>query len=842
MMNFQGNKKSRHGLFAFFWILALLLATNVSLLFAGFNGIQRFISYKQKGNEINLVCKSETGQQIPLRITVCSPEIIHIIMSPTGKMEQSALVKYGIVNNNWPQTNFSLENKKNFLILKTDKLIVKIKKYPFRIIFLNKNQKMITEESKSGIGYDSRTGEVIERFHLFKDEHFFGTNARFGPPLDMRGDSIFVKIGREKHKSQNRIDIPFFMSTKGYGIFFNTTWPQTYEFGSEHSNYYSLTAEGGNVDYYFIYGPSFKNILDLYTDITGKSPLPPKWAFGVWVNTYSEQKDVLRVCRTFREEKIPADVLVIDSSWMSKNPEKRHTTLGNGESMGYDALQWDRFRYPHPEKMISEIHRMGYKFGLWNEFHVNKECKELFEYASKHNYLIKNKDGTINLGHRHHSGKGLAAEIDFSNPAAAKWWWNRPESKALFKMGLDVFKQDHTTFRGKNVVFYNGMSQEEMHNLYPLLYIQSGFNETKKLVKPKNRRGLIFTACGYAGIQRYPINWCDDIRLSQFKSAITYVENLGLSGVAFTYGLQANLKGVRAAEFGMFCPIAEDFQGAPRFKGDLILKLKKENKLKPYRFYHQLHYALMPYIYTYAHIAHETGLPIVRALVLEYQNDPNVYNKDLEYLFGKELLVAPIIEEEKATRNIYLPKGKWIDYWNGKSYDGPTNISYTAPLDQIPLFVRAGAIIPLQPKMEYTGQKAVDPLTLDIYPFKKSKFTLYEDDGETEAYRTGSFALTSFGCDQEKSMIVVKIGKSKGEYEGKLTKRSYILKLHGLSLPGKIVEGKKIIKQYNSMKKYEQKANAWWYDSKNRIVFIRIGPVLQNQEVKISLKDVRSTI
>ncbi len=318
------------------------------------------------------------------------------------------------------------------------------------------------------------------------------------------------------------------------------------------------------------------------------------------------------------------------------------------------------------------------------------------------------------------------------------------------------------------------------------------------------------------------------------------MENLGLSGVAFTYGLQANLKSVRAAEFGALCPIMEDFQGAPRFKGDLILKLKNAGRLEPYRFYHQLHYALLPYIYTYAHIAHETGMPIVRAMVLEFQNDPNVLDKDLQYMFGGALLVAPIVAEKKVSRSVYLPAGEWIDYWNDQVYRGPKEMAYTSPLEQIPLFVRTGSIIPMQPPMHYVGEKPVDPLILHIYPKGKSHFTLYEDDGETEAYRGGAFSETPFEVEQGQSAVKIEIGKSEGTYQGKRHQRSYLLKLHGVSRPGKVLWNGKLLTR--GQEGGDQKSSAWWYDRPKHLLTVRIRPVGEKEKAEIVFEKIKSRL
>jgi len=229
-------------------------------------------------------------------------------------------------------------------------------------------------------------------------------------------------------------------------------------------------------------------------------------------------------------------------------------------------------------------------------------------------------------------------------------------------------------------------------------------------------------------------------------------------------------------------------------------------------------------------------MPIVRAMVLEFQDDPAIYDKDFQYMFGEELLVAPAFDNEETTKDVYLPRGKWLDYWTGESYKGPQNISYRAALDKLPLFVKAGAIIPMQPDMNYVGEKPVDPLTLDIYPFETSSFTLYEDDGETEDYKKGDFALTTFVCIEREDGVIIDIGESKGQCEGKLKSRGYVLKVNQVSAPDRVIADGRTLKQCTSHSQFEKKRIGWYYDNTKRILRVKLSAVNANDRARIHIE------
>jgi len=320
-----------------FMAVSGLLAVTLAGLTAYGESIQTFTSYRRDARTVDFQCKSNKGDNVSVKLDVCTPEIIRVRMSPAGDFKQAALIKYGIVNTDWPDVNFTVKDEGDFVGIETGKLTVRVRKLPFKLSFLDKSGAIITEEVDTGITFDRDRGRATEKFQLLPNEHFYGSNARFGHPLDMRGGRVLVRVGEDRvHRGQNRINIPFFMSTNGYGMFFNTTWPQTYKFGTESPDYCSLEVKSNELDYYFIYGPALKDILDRYTDITGKTPLPPKWAFGTWVNTYSKQETALEIARKFRQEGLPADVFRIDSCWMAQD----EVTRGDGgNGIGYDALQ-----------------------------------------------------------------------------------------------------------------------------------------------------------------------------------------------------------------------------------------------------------------------------------------------------------------------------------------------------------------------------------------------------------------------------------------------------------------------------------------------------------------------
>jgi alpha-D-xyloside xylohydrolase len=327
----------------------------------------------------------------------------------------------------------------------------------------------------------------------------------------------------------------------------------------------------------------------------------------------------------------------------------------------------------------------------------------------------------------HKAIKNVTA-VDFSNPTAAKWYGEK--HLVNLRLGADVFKPDYGDWAPINAKYYNGMDGNQMHNLYPPLYTKTVFDVTKKY----SGRGVVWGRPGYAGIQKYPLQWGGDSQTSYGGLANTIKGGLsyGLSGVAFWSNDIGGFIGpkptpelyLRWAQFGMFCSHARchgTSEREPYEYGSKVVKI--------FRDFVNLRYRLLPYTYSCAYQSTKTGLPIMRALAFDYQDDPNVYHQDLEYMFGESLLIAPIYNETNE-RNVYLPSGTWYDYWTQKKYTGPINLKYRAKLEIIPVFVKSDSIIVYGEPREFITDKPEQKLLIDVYLETQTRFT-YKDDHET---------------------------------------------------------------------------------------------------------------
>ncbi|MFW0718466.1 glycoside hydrolase family 31 protein [Pedobacter sp. N23S346] len=770
----------------------------------------------RQGNAISF-----TTTKGEVKLDLCTPEMFRIRTSWTNKFEPNENLM--VIKYDWEKVTAKVEEKKDQFILTTAKLMIKVNKSPFKVDVFDLKGKLLTSETNGSIAKENTKVGVTKK--LQADEHFFGFGERMDF-MDRRFKKVTLNVGRGKGLPHaigaynileaNYCPVPFFMSTKGYGIFFHNSFSTAWDMGATNKDQYSFKAADGELDYYFIYGPTFPSILNSYTSITGKSPMLPQFALGLHAGTYSggtwghEEKTsdqyVVELARKYRALGIPVDLLWLDSTWR---------LFGEIGGKGATSFEW-RETFKDPKGMFDSIYAMNYKM-------VGLHLRPRFDNAKKLNLL----DQAQAKGYTYPENGKPGEFVNFFDEKATQWWWDNGVMRVA-KLGAKFLKTDEGSAFGalaneSEKVGPTGKQAERLHNLFPVAYAKAPFLAFEKF---NGFRGLNQTREGYSGIQRYPYIFAGDwpSEWQYFAPVIKAGLNVGLSGVGswahcmggFEHQADPELY-IRWVQFGMFSPIALVFgMDHPGYKEPWNYG---EDALRNFKKYDLLRYRLFPYLYTSMHQQYETGLPMMRALVLDHQDDENVYEIGDQYLFGDHLMVAPVTTKGAITRSVYLPEGLWFNYWTGEEYEGKSYRHVVAPLDTIPLFVKAGAIIPMQPEMTYTGEKPVDVITLDVYPHGESKYDLYEDDNMSSNYKTGNFALTKITSSLNGSGLVLKIAKPEGMF--KPTNHHYLAKIHwNNEVPKAVSENGNQLKAVGNAAALDKNAG-WYYDAKSKVLWVK---------------------
>lgn len=541
---------------------------------------------------------------------------------------------------------------------------------------------VITTPDPSRIQIELRAEQKVEAVgHAFKcqpRQHFSGMGQRFNS-LNLHGQEIPTNDPRWT------VPIPFFI-THGYGLYVETDGPFTFDFCVRDPQAYSFWANGQQLVFHFIYGSTPKEVVQRYTALTGRMISPPDWQFGVWKwrDWVFDETEVYEDATVLKSLDIPAKVILIDSPWSNE----------------YIDYEFNHQQFPNPKKMIGDLHRMGYRVVLWMVPFVCPAAKNYHE-ADKNGYFVKDPSGkTYQIEWWKPSGTddlGLTADgkggmIDFTNPAAVSWWQN--QIAKVVDLGVDGFKMDDCDpyILPDDAVLFDGRRGAEIKN-YALYYVKAVHD---LMQEKRNGDFTLIPRSGAAGAQKYiPAFWAADQSpnfdpKTGLPSVILGGQSIGLVGYPFwgsdVGGYQwAPTKEVfaRWLQFGAFSPVMEI--GGKSYHEPWMFDDELETI---FRRYTQLHTHLFPYIKHYADEALKTGVPIMRPLFLEFPDDANAYREEFEYMFGGELLVAPVYQPGLA-RSVYLPKGKWMDFWSQEMITGPKTIrAYSAPLDRVPLFAR----------------------------------------------------------------------------------------------------------------------------------------------------------
>lgn len=551
---------------------------------------------------------------------------------------------------------------------------------------------------------------AVECFDLAPDEAIYGLGEKFiklnkvGQTIDQDLTDAIGVLTPRSYKG-----VPLHLSTRGYGVFFNHSSRMTYWVGSRCATRVQVALEDDFLDYFIITG-SLREMLARYQDLTGHGVVPPAWTFGYWQSkiSYKAADETLEIVQKMREHEVPCDVIHLDTHWFKED--------------WYCDLEFDRERFPDPAAWFNRMTELGIKISLWQLPYI-PEGSTLFNDLKAVDGFVKNKDGTVYDCHICFTPgfKGLVGVVDYTNPAAVRV--HQEHFRRLFKLGAKVIKADFGEEAPANGVYHDGTPGHRMHNLYPLLYNKALFEVTKE----GTGDGVIWARSAWAGSQRYPLHWGGD-NSPNFDNLIPQIEgglSFGLSGFSFWSqdigGFLGTTGGdllVRWMQIGMFCSHSR-IHGF----GDRELYKFDEKTFKLCREFIRLRYRLMPYILGSAQRCVEQSLPLMRALVIEFQNDPTVWNIGDQFMFGDSLMVCPIFTAD-GRRRIYFPllsdgsgqEGVWTDWWTGKTFPGGRWLDWESPLETMPLFLRPGAIVPLGPVMNYVGEKPLDEVELIVTP------------------------------------------------------------------------------------------------------------------------------
>jgi alpha-glucosidase len=563
--------------------------------------------------------------------------------------------------------------------------------------------------------------------------------------------------------------------------------------GASNNRFYWFGAEKGEMDYYFIYGPEIKKVISSYTLLTGRMEMPPMWALGYQQSrwSYFPESNVRNLADDFRNRNIPIDVIYLDIHYMDE----------------YRVFTWNKERFPEPQKMLNDLSEKGLKIITIVDPGVKADS----------NYFAAKEGMEKDLFVKYPDGKFYYGEVwpswsffpDFTKKETREWWgekngnllkeglagiWNDMNEPAVWGQAFpDIVQFDFEGF---------GADHKRIHNVYALQMARATFDGIKKIFPEK--RPFILTRAGFAGIQRYAAVWTGDNLANEdhLKMACTMVQGLGISGIPFAGSDVGGFIGTPTA--GLYNRWIQLGAFTPFFRGHSAYNTIPH---EPWAFGEdvenwardiiKLRYRLLPFFYNEFYSASQTGLPIATPMFLNFQNDNECYKWDSQYQFmiGENLLVAPVLSEKENFKKLYLPEGKWLDWWTTKIYEGNQWIIVEVPQWRIPLFIREGGIIPIQEEQNYVGEKKFHELELRIFPSDSSVYQLYEDDGISANYKNGTYSLTKFEIVMQNGSTSILVSSKRDNYNS--GRKNYIFKIFNSSLPGIISIDNKQLKSYD---------------------------------------------
>lgn len=733
--------------------------------------INQLTDFTKDGQKITL--NYENG---PMILTVLTPEIMRFFQD-RGNASNS----YAIEGDKEIKTDFTVKNKGDHIEIATAKLIVKAyddekidvfdeQGNPLVVDYRGKRTPIDRQMDEEHLKLAESEGHDVDKLlgkhdadyyevvkSLADDEEFYGLGDKTGY-LNKRHyayDNWNTDNPDPQVESFTRLykSIPILLGLKNghpYGIFFDNTYRNHIDLGKESNNYYYYSADNGNLDYYVIGGASLKAVVTNYTYLTGRVPMPQKWTLGYQQSRWGysvSQKQVEKIAENLRKYDLPCDVLHLDIDYMK----------------GYRVFTWRKDTYEAPEEFIKKMRKLGFRIITIIDPGVKKDDADykIYQEGIEKGYFVKATDGTVYVNE---VWPGDAVFPDFGRQKVRQWW--AKNCKYLVDLGVSGIWDDMNepaSFRGEipgDVVFHNeeeASTHNKMHNVYGHNMAKATYEGLKKY---SGKRPFVITRAAYAGTQKFSTVWTGDNQSlwPHVQMMIPQLCNLGLSGFSFAgtdiggFGADTTPELLtRWIEGALFSPLYRNHAAlGTRSQEPWVFG---EPTLSIYRKYLKLRYRFIPYLYDEFYRETQTGLPVMRPLVLNYENDPHVYNLNDEYMVGEDILTAPVVQQGQTKRAVYLPKGEWIDFWNGVEYSGGNTILVDAPIDKLPLFIKKDTILPWGKEVDHISDEPDKDMTFRVFG-NGGKYRHYQDNGVDFEYQKGEYNLYKVEVNKDGSVKV----------------------------------------------------------------------------------------
>ena len=764
--------------------LAILLAFEFSsTAFAQWAPMNPVVTVQPQPDGVILAMKSGT-----LRLQVCSDSIVHVLYSPTTSFPASRPDPV-VIKTTWPATKFTMQDNSGEITLTTSQLKVVVTRKDGAITYRDLAGKQLVQEATRKLTPVKVNGEDTYHAESFVNiygsrEAFYGLGQHQAGVWNYRGESVDIS------QDNSNIAVPFLVSSNGYGIFWNND--SRSRFNNRFANYLYISSEVADViDYYFFYGPNLDKVIAAYRELTGQAPM-----FGKWATVSGSARTATNLRRRSWEWRA--------SIANSTSPPTTLCRTGSGGTAR--ANSFSTRTIPTRRAMVDELHR--------ENFHLMISIWPFFEPGSA-NYDYMDKQGwfidKFKFAKPPYHTEGMAV-YDATSPEARKFYWNLVD-QGLFKIGVDAWWMDttepETEGQEENIQLGHKLaigSGDRYVNVYPLLDTGAVYNGQRAASDQK--RVYILSRSAFAGSQRNAVTaWSGDINSDwlSFRRQIPAGLNFALSGIPYwTTDIGGFVSAdpddpayrelfVRWFQFGTFNPILRVHGTRKTDQNELWSYGPDAQKILVS--FDRLRYRLLPYTYSLAWKTTNDSYTPMRPLVMDFRDDVRAQNTGDEYMYGPAFLVNPVTEPAATSRRVYLPEAKWYDFWNGASVDGKREITAEAPLDELPLYIRAGSIVPFGPDVEWSTEKPADPIELRIYRGADGEFTLYEDENDNYDYEKGVHATIPFRWDDAKRTLT--IGDRQGEFPGMLSSRTFhivfVSENHGVGIapcdtPDKVVE------------------------------------------------------